>query len=145
MPLTVPAAPIVKCTPSSTALGSLARMANGWSAGVNKPTAAAGVTVTVTPAAGDSMLRLSSTARDLMVNVPESNGHQVYVQLVVPVAGCHVVPPSVETSTTATSPPLSLAEPEIVTGCCCTRLAPAVGVEMIETGAVWSVEALAAT
>jgi hypothetical protein len=32
----------------------------------------------------------------------------------LPVAGCHVLPPSVEISTPATTPPLSLAVPEIV-------------------------------
>ena len=32
----------------------------------------------------------------------------------MPVAGCQVVPPSVETSTPATAPPASVAVPEIV-------------------------------
>src|SRR6185295_5252696 len=59
-------------------------------------------------------------------------------QLVVPVAGCHVVPPSVETSTPATWPPLSDAVPEIVT------FWPSLTVEgtlRVEVGAVVSVEA----
>src|SRR6476646_10584217 len=73
--------------------------------------------VTVLPADGASRLPLSSTARDRIVDVglPCAAG-QVYVQLVVPVAGCQVVPPSVDTSTPATlPPPESLAVPETVT------------------------------
>jgi len=61
---------------------------------------------------------------------------------VVPVAGCQVVPPSVETSTPATTPPpVSAAVPEIVT---CEPSDTVEGTLSVEVGAVLSVDAEAA-
>ena len=62
-------------------------------------------TVTCMVGCGDSMLPLSSVARLLMLNGPKAEGVHVYDQLLVPVAGCHVTPPSTETSIPATPPP----------------------------------------
>ena len=60
----------------------------------------------------------------------------------VPVAGCHVVPPSVDTSTPATTPPpVSEAVPEIVT---CEPSDTVEGTLTVEVGAVLSVDAEAA-
>jgi hypothetical protein len=57
--------------------------------------------------------------------------------LFVPVAGCQVVPPSVETSTPATTPPPeSVAVPEIVTGVPSAKLAPGAGLVIVDAGAV---------
>ena len=51
----------------------------------------------------------------------------------VPVAGCHVVPPSVETSTPATiPPPVSAAVPLIVTLAPSPTLAPGAGELIVE-------------
>ena len=63
------------------------------------------------------MLPMSSTARDLIVTGPwlAVVVHAI-CQLVRPVAGRHVVPPSTDTSTPATTPPpVSEAVPAIVT------------------------------
>src|SRR3981081_275096 len=76
---------------------------------------ARGLTVTPTLDDGLSRLPLSSTARLRIVVAPETPGVHEYVQLAAPVALCQVVPPSVETSTPATTPPVSLAVPETVT------------------------------
>src|SRR5690349_10017671 len=67
-------------------------------------------TVTGTPIEAAPRLPLSSTARVIKVTVPEAAGVQVYVQVVVAAAvvswaGCHVVLPSSDTSTPATTPP----------------------------------------
>jgi hypothetical protein len=51
-------------------------------------------TLTVTPADGVSIFPLSSVARLWRVAVGPTLGVQIYDQLVVPVAGCHVFPPS---------------------------------------------------
>ena len=79
-------------------------------------------TLTVMPADGVSRLALSSTARDRIVVVGLPCAAHVYDHLtvcsagVVSVAGCQVAPPSVETSTPATTPPpVSVAVPVIVT------------------------------
>src|SRR4051794_24423012 len=73
------------------------------------------MTVTFVPADGVCRLAESSTARTLIVEVGLPWTVQLYVQLVVPVAGCQVVPLSVETSTPATWPPTSVAVPLSVT------------------------------
>ncbi len=62
----------------------------------------------------------------------------------MPVAGCQVVPPSVETSTPATVPPVSLAVPEIVTRDPSLTTVSCAGAEMVELGAVVSVDGEAA-
>ena len=71
---------------------------------------------------------------------------QLNVQLVVPVAGFHVAPPSVETSTPTTMPPpVSMAVPVIVTGVPAANDAPFAGDVIADVGASASVEAVAAT
>src|SRR5581483_10215565 len=62
------------------------------------------------------------------------------------VAGCQVVPLSVETSTPATTPPpLSVALPEIVVAVPSGIVAPGAGEAIVEVGAVVSVDLLAGT
>ncbi|TMC02373.1 MAG: hypothetical protein E6J41_30315 [Chloroflexi bacterium] len=64
----------------------------------------------------------------------------------MPVAGCHVAPLSVDTSTPATTPPpASVAVPVMVTVVPLVSVAPDAGEVMVEVGAVWSVDAVAAT
>src|SRR5215208_4962180 len=62
-------------------------------------------TATEAPAPGVWVFPLSSVARVLIMVVGWPCAVHVYVQFAVPVAGCQVVPPSVETSTPATTPP----------------------------------------
>jgi hypothetical protein len=63
---------------------------------------------------------------------------------VVRVAACHVEPPSVETSTPATTPPpVSVAVPVIVTALPSASLAPDAGEVIVEVGGVVSVDLLA--
>src|SRR4051794_8361247 len=103
-------------------------------------------TVTLTPAAGVSRLPLSSTARLLSVTEPVPLGVQVYVQLARPIAGCHVVPPSTDTSTAPTMPPpVSDAMPAMVTGARGCTIVPAAGEVITDVGAVASDEGDAAT
>src|SRR4051812_47945658 len=102
MPVTRPKASDLNLTPTSTPLVSPASTC----AGVTEPhSEQLQATFTRTPLDGVSTLPLSSVARTRITvdGLPWAN-HE-YVQLEVPVAGCHVVPPSVETSTPATTPP----------------------------------------
>src|SRR4051794_11753549 len=62
-------------------------------------------TVTVTGADRAPRFALSSVARASSAAVPVDRGTHVYVHEVVPEAGCQLLPPSVETSTPATTPP----------------------------------------
>src|SRR4051794_5723485 len=113
MPVTVPATSERNFTPSSVAFGS----PSSASPGLTVPHSEQGQdTATGVPADGVSRLPLSSTARVRIVVDGFPCGIHEYVQLVVPDAGCHVAPPSVETSTPATTPPVSLAVPEMITG-----------------------------
>src|SRR6266511_5473149 len=59
---------------------------------------AAAPMVTVTPADGVSRRRLSSEARLRIVTDPVVVGVHLYDQFSRPIAGCHVVPPSSDTS-----------------------------------------------
>src|SRR5204863_9241022 len=68
---------------------------------------------------------------------------QVYVQLVRPVAGCQVSPPSTDTSTPATTPPASVAVPVTVTVEPLWKLAPPDGNVIVDVGEVVSVEGVA--
>ncbi len=86
---------------------------------------------------------LSSTARVLIVLVGLPCAIQLYVQLVVPVAGCQVKPPSVDTSTPATVPPESVAAPVIVTAVPSGTLPPGAGEVIVDVGATVSVVAVA--
>src|SRR5262249_56374395 len=82
-------------------------------------------TLTVTELTG-LMLPLSSTTRDSTVAVGLPCTTQLYDQDVVPVAGCQVAPPSVDTSTPPTTPPPASAPlPEMVTRQPSPRLGPA--------------------
>src|SRR4051794_36494733 len=101
MPLTVPKTSDLNLTPTSIGVGS----PESGSAGVTPDQSEHGQpTLRVTPLPGVPTLPLSSVARTLMFAVGLPWTAQVYVQLVPPVAGCHVLPPSVETSTPATTP-----------------------------------------
>ena len=107
-------------------------------------------TLTVVPAPGAAMLPLSSVARTLIVVEGEPWAIHGYVQLTVVaawpviVAGCQVEPPSVETSTPATTPPPASVElPETVTLLPSVRCWPAVGELIVDVGAVVSVDAVA--
>src|SRR5207244_4015768 len=133
----VPKRSEVNFTPTSMELGSAPSAAVGAS---ELPKMEHGhATLTVVPADGDSRLPLSSTARDLSTAEELPWADQVYDQLVVPFAGCQVVPPSVETSTPATTPPPeSLAVPWMVTVEASARLAPGAGEVMFDVGGVVS-------
>src|SRR5215211_4027391 len=144
MPSTCPLTSDLNFTPSSTAFGSAASAVAGVTP---DPHIEQGhETFTETPAEGLSLLPLSSTARDLIVVLGLPCATQLYDQLEVPLAGCQVAPPSVETSTPATTPPpASVAVPEMVTLAPSVRLAPALGELIVELGAAVSVEAVAGT
>src|SRR5262245_39922007 len=88
-----------------------------------------------------SMLPLSSTARERIRALGAPWAIHEYVHDVVPVAGCHVAPPSAETSTPATVPPASVAVPEIVTLVPSAIAVPCAGLVIVEMGAVVSVDA----
>src|SRR3954451_9455701 len=83
--------------------------------------------VIVRPVPGVSVRAESSVARVLIDTVLLTLGVNVYDHDVVPVAGCHDVPPSIETSTPPTTPPTSLAVPLIVTGEPTATVAPSAG------------------
>src|SRR5262245_63219952 len=85
------------------------------------------VTVTLTPAPGVSTLPLSSVARLFRLTAPAMLAVHEKVQVPRPAAGCQVVPPSVETSTPPTRPPVSDAVPLIVTTVFCGIEAPGAG------------------
>jgi hypothetical protein len=89
------------------------------------------------------MLPLSSVARDLIVTFPLPVADHVSLQVTlapagdIVVAGCQVEPPSVDTSTPATTPPPeSVAAPLIVTVLPFVNVAPGDGEEMVEAGGV---------
>src|SRR5689334_4266802 len=89
------------------------------------------VTLTVSPCAGASRLPLSSTARALIVVVgyPWAIHESLPVTEVsaadIVVAGCQVVPPSVDASAPArTPPPASVAVPLIVAAVPSGKVAP---------------------
>src|SRR5438270_10884207 len=94
------------------------------------------VMVTPIDPTGVSMWPLSSVARDRIAAGPSMPGTHVYVQLDVPVARRHVVPPSTDTSTPPTAPPLSAAVPEMVTMVPAAIWAPCAGEAIVEIGEV---------
>src|SRR5207248_11588553 len=137
-PLTNPSTSVWKLTPTSMAAPSLADALPGVVFALQMPHGhVRGVTVTAIPAPGVSRFPLSSTARVRSVAEPGAAGVQLYVQFDVPVAGCHVEPPSTDTSTPATTPPpASLAGPVTATVVpCCTELPPA-GAPIDELGGI---------
>src|SRR5450755_485318 len=93
---------------------------------------------------GDSVFPESSYPLLFIVMFPCVAGTHEKVQLFVPVATNHVFPPSTETSTPATWPPTSVAVPEMITVSPCGNDAPLEGAVILETGAVTSVDAVAA-
>src|SRR5262245_56486630 len=109
---------VVNLRPSSTALASGVSTTEG----VVVPKIVQGHwPLTLTPADGASVLSLSSVARLLIETVSPVLTFHPYDHVVVDdafaiVAGCQVAPPSVETSTPATTPPpASVAVPVTVT------------------------------
>src|SRR6185503_10117280 len=99
-----------------------------------------------TPADGVSMLPLSSNERLLIETLPLPLTVQLNDQAVVPAAGVHVAPPSVETSTPVTSPPPeSAAVPLMVIGVPATIDEPLAGAVIVDPGGARSVDALAGT
>src|SRR4051812_42699790 len=99
--------------------------------------------VTVTPADGDSTLPLSSIARLLIDIAPTPLiGHESD-QVVRPVARCHVVPPSSETSTAATRPSASEAAPVTVTFVFDEIELPVAGEPIVDVGGATSADGVA--
>src|SRR5689334_19741246 len=98
MPVMVPLVSDLNFTPSSTALSKPISGTFGTELALQIVINAGGGTVTVIPAEGVSMFPLSSIARLRMLIVPDPETVQLYVQLPLPVALCHVAPPSVDTS-----------------------------------------------
>src|SRR5664279_514618 len=137
----VPKVSVVNLTPTSTLLPSPESIPPGVA--LVPHTEHGQVTVTVVPVEGVSRLPLSSTARVLIVLDGLPCAIQLYVQLVVPVAGCQVAPPLVDTSTPATVPPESLAAPLIVTAVPSGTLPPGAGEVILDVGATVSVDAVA--
>src|SRR6266700_908121 len=148
MPLIDPLVSERNLTPSSTGESGPASAVPGKAEQPQKLLPAeqfAPATDTLIPVEGNSRFPLSSTARLRMVNDPFCPGCQEYVQFSRPLAGCHVVPPSTETSTPPTTPPpISVAVPEMLTVLDCI-VEPPLGEVIVELGAVASVDAEAAT
>src|SRR5687768_347424 len=102
----------------------------------------------VIPLPAFSILPLSSKPRLLMLAVPCTEGVHVKLQFTVPSssltveAGSHVVPPSTDISTPATTA-ASVAEPVIVIGDLAGKDAPFDGAVMVEVGAIKSVDCVA--
>src|SRR5689334_8947928 len=137
MPLTWPATSLRNLIPSSTDWASR----ESATAGVSPLKIEHGQeTETVLGALAAPMLPESSTARTLIVVEGAPWTVHTYDQDDVPVAVCQVAPPSVETSTAATTPPpASVAVPEIVVELPSVRPAPSDGEEMVAVGGVVSV------
>src|SRR5262245_31506166 len=116
-----PSVSVRKRTPTSTGLLS------AWNAGLPGTAEAshaehgqgpggAEPTLTVMPGPADSRFAQSSTARTRRFAGPGVVGVQLNVQLAVPVAGAHVVPPSTLTSTVPTEPAASAEVPLMLIG-----------------------------
>jgi hypothetical protein len=139
--LTNPSVCGISLTPSSAAPASL----DAGLSGTRLPNSevepvSASVREAVAP-----MFALSSVARTLIVTAPSPVTVPAYDQFAVPEAGCQVRPLSSETSTPATTPPLSAAVPETVTFAPLAAEAPAAGDVTVAVGPVASVDAVAAT
>src|SRR3954469_4694608 len=138
-----PSMSLLNLTPSSYGLVSAALGLVGTTAGFQRfghghaPT----TTETVMPGPAASRLPLSSTARLRIVTGPRTLGDQSKLHVVVPAATCHVLPPSTDTSTLATSPPpCSVAVPLIVRRLPLSTCPPDTGEVMIVVGAKISVD-----
>src|SRR5437867_10690896 len=146
MPVIVPLTSGRNLTPSSTAAESLVAICAGVADALQMlqghPTGV--VIVTATPPLGVSRLPLSSMARLMIVLVPVLVGVQAKLQFSRPVAGCHVLPPSTDTSTPPTTPPpASVALPVTVIGVPTGMFWPLTGNPTVDVGGVRSVLALA--
>jgi hypothetical protein len=98
-------------------------------------------TVTAVLPVGTSRFALSSTARLSKLIDPAVNGVQEYDQLAPPFARCQLCPPSVDTSTLATTPPpTSMAVPVTFTGIPNWRVAPLAGEVIVDVGGIVSVD-----
>jgi hypothetical protein len=93
------------------------------------------ITVTVIWAVGFCTFPLLSTARLMIVACPGVVGVNAKLHAVVPVAALKVAPPSTDTSTRATDPPVSLAVPVMLTVTPVNTVAPDVGEVIAEVGA----------
>src|SRR5690242_10961158 len=137
MPLTTPATSLVNFTPSSTELVSPESTSPALSVTFDPQIEHGQAMFTEVPP-GVSVLPLSSVARDSIVVDGLPCAVQVYDQVTLAAAGdmvvtgCQVLPPSVDTSTPATTPPPSVAVPETVTLAPSARFAPAEGEVMVE-------------
>src|SRR3954468_18182065 len=130
--------------PTSTALGSPESMSPKAGVTLLPHSEHGQVIATVLEAVGLSVLPLSSLARAMIVALGLPWATHVWLQAVGPeVAGCHVLPPSVDTSTPATTPPASDAVPEMDTRAPSATVAGSVLI--VDTGAVWSADWVAAT
>src|SRR3712207_5517673 len=109
MPVMVPLRSDLKRTPTSSGVLSPESTRHGVTALPIMPHGQAMSTETL--AGLDSRLPVSSTARAITVARGAPWTTQLYDHDVVPVAGCHVAPPSTDTSTPATVPPVSVAVP----------------------------------
>src|SRR2546423_13550279 len=142
-----PLTSLLNFTPTSIALASPAFGAAGPTDGGHKlvhgqlPT----TIETVTPGPAPSMLPLSSIARLRIVTGPTAPGDQSKLQVDVPCAGRHLAPPSTDTSTPATNPPVSVAVPVIVTRLPLWTCPPAAGDVMPAVGAKMPEDRLGAT
>src|SRR3954466_16307144 len=148
MPVMNPSRRLLNLPPSSYGLRSAALGLVGTAEGFHRfghgqaPT----TTETDTPAPADSRLPLSSPARLRIVPAPRTPGDQSKLHVEVPDAVCHVVPPSTDTSTEATTPPpLSAAVPVMVTRLPFSTCPPLAGEVMVEAGAKMSADAPLAT
>src|SRR3954452_16682575 len=147
MPVMNPSMSLLNLTPSSYGLASAALGLVGTVVGFHKPVhgQAPTTTETVMPAPDASRLPLSSIERLRIVAAPGTLGDQSKLQVVVPAATCHVLPPSTDTSTLATAPPpVSAAVPLMVTRLPVSIAALAAGDVMVDVGAKMSVVAPAA-
>lgn len=93
------------------------------------------ITVTAICVGGSCTFPLLSTARLLIVAGPGALGVQLKLHEVVPVAALKVAPPSTDTSTRATVPPVSLAVPVMLTVTLVNTVAPDAGEVIAEVGA----------
>src|SRR5580765_1230686 len=139
-----------KRTPSSFALTSPASRIEGSvepsHAVHGQAGGPAGVTVTLIEGPEPWRFPQSSTARARTVTAPVVCGDHANDQLVVPVAGAHVAPPSTDTSTPRTlPPPTSAALPVIVVVAPAGTEPPSSGKPIDDVGALASPDAAAAT
>src|SRR5438093_13327314 len=100
-------------------------------------------TFTILPGPGTSRFPLSSMARLLSVTDPDADGTHWKLQLGPPLAWCHFVPPSTDTSTAPSAPPPpSLAVPLTAVDAPTNTVVPSAGDVIAEVGVIASIEGL---